>query len=402
MDGRLFCVEVGARGYCSESVSSCLAKLGFQPKFKRETLKSLGLTAMKASFALWLARADKSKIFEQVEHPEDVPKVNSNDIPAPRIVTQQKTGPSSQTPPTSVASSKKSTYFRKPVGLRNLGETCYVNVILQCLAAAKEIWSSLSADILGNFSFLKYLVTMLKLMASGNNCVDPKFLVDRLGTFISTASGSPFIPNRSNDAPEVLGYILNNISTTRATTGNLFTTSVSIERTCDSCQNSSISEDSQPILRVPIRSTVGASLREIFRTSMLDGENQLSCSVCHSLEDGTSESKLTRAPEVLIIQLLRFTSIGPQQFIKNTMKVSCDTEVSLSEADSDPPISHVYRLVGIIDHSGTFSDGHYTCFVLDRSSNKWFLCNDSVVKQSDPSLCKNPYVFFYIRKSLLM
>ena len=59
----LFCVEVGARGYCSESVSSCLAKLGFQPKFKRETLKSLGLTAMKASFALWLSRADKSKIF---------------------------------------------------------------------------------------------------------------------------------------------------------------------------------------------------------------------------------------------------------------------------------------------------------------------------------------------------
>ena len=154
------------------------------------------------------------------------------------------------------------------------------------------------------------------------------------------------------------------ISTTRATTGNLFTTSVSIERTCDSCKNSSISEDSHLIQCVPIRSTVGASVREIFRTSMLNGENQLFCSVCQSLKEATSESKWSRAPEVLIIQLERFISIGPQQFIKNNIKVSCDTEVSLSEMDSDPPITHVYRLVGIIDHSGTFSDGHYTCFVL--------------------------------------
>ena len=48
----------------------CLKKLGFSNKQARDTAKSLGLTAMKASFALWLARADKSKVFEEVKHPE--------------------------------------------------------------------------------------------------------------------------------------------------------------------------------------------------------------------------------------------------------------------------------------------------------------------------------------------
>jgi len=36
-----FCVEVGARGYCSTSMSTCLSKLGFPTKYKRETLKKL-------------------------------------------------------------------------------------------------------------------------------------------------------------------------------------------------------------------------------------------------------------------------------------------------------------------------------------------------------------------------
>ena len=42
---------------------------------------------------------------------------------------------------------------------------------------------------------------------------------------------------------------------------------------------------------------------------------------------------------------------------------------------------------------------HYTSFVLDRSSDKWFLCNDSVIKQTDLALCKNPYVLLYVLKS---
>ena len=142
-----------------------------------------------------------------------------------------------------------------------------------------------------------------------------------------------------------------------------------------------------------------AAIKEVFRPSSMDGDNQWFCPVCKSLKDATSEVKLTRASEVLIVQLQRFTQLGPNQFIKNNLRVSCDREVSLIEKGPDPQVRQIYKLLAIIDHSGSYTDGHYTSFVLDRSSDKWFLCNDSVIKQTDLALCKNPYVLFYVLKS---
>ena len=49
---------------------------------------------------------------------------------------------------------------------------------------------------------------MLNLMRFKSDKVDPKFIVARLGSFISKARGKTFVPNEANDAPEVLGYIL--------------------------------------------------------------------------------------------------------------------------------------------------------------------------------------------------
>ena len=52
----LFAVEVGARGYCSETVRSCLRRLGFTNKLCRSALKSLSTTSMKCSFYIFLSR----------------------------------------------------------------------------------------------------------------------------------------------------------------------------------------------------------------------------------------------------------------------------------------------------------------------------------------------------------
>ena len=71
----LFCIEVGARGYCANNSSWCQKKLGFFNKQACDTAKSLGLTAMKASFALWLARSDKSKVIVEGQHPENIDKM---------------------------------------------------------------------------------------------------------------------------------------------------------------------------------------------------------------------------------------------------------------------------------------------------------------------------------------
>lgn len=53
---KFFAFEVGARGFCSQSVHFCLRQLGFTNKLSRSTIKALSLTVMKCSFCIWLAR----------------------------------------------------------------------------------------------------------------------------------------------------------------------------------------------------------------------------------------------------------------------------------------------------------------------------------------------------------
>ena len=62
---------------------------------------------------------------------------------------------------------------------------------------------------------------------------------------------------------------------------------------------------------------------------------------------------------------------------------------------AEPYTSHSYKLISAIDHSGTYSNGHYTCFVLDKASNQWFWCNAPIVAKPRISLCLNPYHVVY-------
>ena len=55
----LFPIEVGARGYCSKNVKSCLMWLGFSSNLVKSTFKSLSWTYLKASSQIWLCGDSK-------------------------------------------------------------------------------------------------------------------------------------------------------------------------------------------------------------------------------------------------------------------------------------------------------------------------------------------------------
>jgi len=83
----LFAVEVGARGYCSSSVTSCLRRHGFPTKSSNRIAKVLSSVAIHASFVIWLSR--KSYVWE-----EQSPKPTTNSFPTPLTSTLPLSEPS--------------------------------------------------------------------------------------------------------------------------------------------------------------------------------------------------------------------------------------------------------------------------------------------------------------------
>ena len=51
----LFTIEVGARGYCSRSVTTCLKRLGFCNNLAFASAKKFGEISIRASFCIWVA-----------------------------------------------------------------------------------------------------------------------------------------------------------------------------------------------------------------------------------------------------------------------------------------------------------------------------------------------------------
>ena len=78
-----FAVEVGARGYCAESLLSCLRCLGLASKLCRSTIKNLSSVSLRCSFDIRMA-INSSNWKLETSYPSNFHPVNS---PSPSSVT---------------------------------------------------------------------------------------------------------------------------------------------------------------------------------------------------------------------------------------------------------------------------------------------------------------------------
>ena len=384
----LFPIEVGARGYCSTSVKSCLQRLGFSNKQVRTTLKSLSFTSLKSSFNIWQARESKNWTKPTVSNIETA-KTTDITHHTEKFVKVDKTVSFSK------CTAKVSTFN---CGLKNKGNTCYINACLQCFSTMDRLWSKIS--LLSNklSPFISSFVKLMSLLRSSKNPLDPSQFLRHLKIALIKLGKSDFNLFSQQDAGEILSSILVELCSFSPHVQQAIQYSLKTEITCNSCMISSLNEESSAMLQVPIAETVQECLTDVLQSEELSGETSYFCNACAAYRSAYIEHSFSKLGQYLIVHLKRFTQ-QDNVFRKNIQKVFCTPNITVPVVDSDVTTRIKYQLLGTVNHTGTLDRGHYTAFIKPKTSSKWSFCNDAAVLSSVEASVNNTssYICFYER-----
>lgn len=127
----------------------------------------------------------------------------------------------------------------------------------------------------------------------------------------------------------------------------------------------------------------------------LNSENAPICDRCRQKTKSTKKLTIQRFPRILVLHLNRFSTT---RFSIKKSLVSVEFPVhrlNLKDFASEKAGSPVYNLYALCNHSGSVYYGHYTAYCKDQSG--WYAYNDSRVTPISESLVQSSeaYVLFY-------
>lgn len=304
------------------------------------------------------------------------------------------------------------------VGLNNLGNTCYMNSILQSLFMTKTFRNEVllhSKEMMPLFSKLQVLFALLQ--HSKRYSLSPSDILN-----LSRPPG--FQPGHQHDSSEFLGYLLDTLheqekssasglqaigdsgvssSASTIVQESFGGKTVTISR-CGVCGRQSERPDNFRELQLSFPSTsdnqsVQTLLDYYLQPEKLSGDNQYHCEMCEKLTDGERITRIMEPPARLILTLKHFRyDPTSHQRTKLLQTVKLDNNIRLENVD--------YELYAAVVHCGSSVDsGHYYTFAKD--DNNWFKFNDcSVLPATAEDLCKlkppeTPYILFYCRQDVM-
>ncbi|CAH1392970.1 unnamed protein product [Nezara viridula] len=133
-------------------------------------------------------------------------------------------------------------------------------------------------------------------------------------------------------------------------------------------------------------------------------ENTWYCPTCQVHRRVTKKFDLWKLPNILIIQLKRFSFTKGGDKIDSLVDFPL-TNLRLAKYIINPSEQDVkYDLVGVINHYGTLSGGHYTAYCKNQKSEGWYCYDDDNVTpiRSEDILGQAAYVLFYMRNNTIL
>lgn len=307
-----------------------------------------------------------------------------------------------------------------PCGLLNCGNSCFANVVLQCLLFTRPLVAYLLEKghrrecRRNDWCFLCEFQTLVERASQSPQPFSPINILSRL-----TNIGGSLGYGRQEDAHEFMRFAIDTMqsvcldefggekaipSSSQETTliQHTFGGHLQSQVICTNCNKISNQYENMMDLTVEIHGDA-ASLEECLdqftAKEWLHGDNMYKCDGCNDYVKAWKRLTIQCAPNILTIALKRFQS---GRFGKLNKRVSFPETLDLSPYMSEEGDgTDVYRLYAVVVHVDMLNAsffGHYICYTKDFRGN-WYRIDDSKVVdvELDEVLSQGAYMLLYSR-----